>query len=347
MKDMKNFILSILLFLTVLSCQTEEVLPARNFRNDMRNFIIKIASYARNTSNRGANKNFIVIPQNGQELITYSGEPDGMVVRSYCDAIDGTGREDLYYGYNADNEETPASICHYFESYLNIFKSNGKQILVIDYCRDHVKMDKSYAWNAANGYLSFAAPERMLNVIPYYPPHPYPHTTAEEAAYPVTTLSEARNFLYLINPDNGSHPSRYGKSSFPTKSAFLTALAETNDDIIIMDAFYGSSEYTPSQIQRLKTKKSGGRRLVIAYMSIGEAEDYRYYWKIAWNKNPPAWLDKENPDWKGNYKVKYWEQGWQEVIVSGKNSYVQKIMNAGFDGVYLDIVDAFEYFENH
>jgi len=84
---------------------------------------------------------------------------------------------------------------------------------------------------------------------------------------------------------------------------------------------------------------------VIAYMSIGEAESYRYYWKTAWNTNMPVWMGQENPNWHGNYKVRYWMKKWQKIIYGNDNSYVKKIINQGFDGVYLDIIDAYEYFE--
>lgn len=84
---------------------------------------------------------------------------------------------------------------------------------------------------------------------------------------------------------------------------------------------------------------------MIAYMSIGEAEDYRYYWQTEWEINPPSWLAEENPNWPGNYKVRYWDLAWQEIIYGNDNSYLKKILDAGFDGVYLDIIDTFEYFE--
>jgi cysteinyl-tRNA synthetase len=56
-------------------------------------------------------------------------------------------------------------------------------------------------------------------------------------------------------------------------------------------------------------------------------------------------MDAENPDWPGNYKVKYWETDWQNIIYKNSDSYLNKILTAGFDGVYLDIIDAFEYYE--
>jgi len=97
--------------------------------------------------------------------------------------------------------------------------------------------------------------------------------------------------------------------------------------------------------EQLKKKANGGKRLVICYMSIGEAEDYRYYWNADWVNNPPEWLDGENPDWPGNYKVKYWHTDWQNIIYGNNSSYLKKILDAGFDGVYLDIIEAFEYYE--
>ena len=37
---------------------------------------------------------------------------------------------------------------------------------------------------------------------------------------------------------------------------------------------------------------------------------------------------------------------WQNIIYGNESSYLTKIIEAGFDGVYRDIIDAFEYYEN-
>jgi cysteinyl-tRNA synthetase len=60
---------------------------------------------------------------------------------------------------------------------------------------------------------------------------------------------------------------------------------------------------------------------------------------------PPAWIEEENPDWPGNYKVRYWMEEWQRILMGRDDSCLDRIMDAGFDGVYLDIIDAFWYFE--
>jgi len=80
-------------------------------------------------------------------------------------------------------------------------------------------------------------------------------------------------------------------------------------------------------------------------MSIGEAENYRYYWQSGWNTNKPNWLGAQNPNWAGNFTVRYWYADWQNIIYGNDNSYLKKIIDANFDGVYLDIIDAFKYYE--
>jgi cysteinyl-tRNA synthetase len=297
----------------------------RDFKEDMRKFVQGISSYA-----RSIDPDFIVIPQNGQEILTSDGQEGGTPAAAYISAIDGVGREDLFYGYNNDNELTPAAERNYLLAFADIAENNGVEVLTTDYCWDHAKMDSSYAWNAARGYISLAADERDLNNIPDYPAAPY-----NENSDTITTLAQARNFLYLLDP-----------SQFADKQAFIGAVKATNYDAIIMDLFDASDvPLTGADVVELAKKQNGGVRLVICYMSIGEAEDYRYYWKSGWEVGDPSWIEDENPDWEGNYKVRYWKSEWQDIIYGNDSSYLKKILDAGFDGVYLDIIDAFEYFE--
>ncbi|UCH89339.1 MAG: endo alpha-1,4 polygalactosaminidase [Thermoplasmata archaeon] len=298
---------------------------ARNYRDDMRMFVESLSSYAKEIDS-----DFIIIPQNGHELLTEDGEPDGAAAGSYIDAIDGVGREDLFYGYDEDDVSTPESERDWMVDFMDVAEDNGVEVLVTDYCYTESKMDDSYEQNSGKGYISFAADHRELDNIPDYPAEPYNFNFDD-----VISLSDAKNFLYLLNPD-----------SFSDKTEFLEALQDTDYDLIIMDLFYDETALSSADIESLKVKAGGGSRLVIAYMSIGEAEDYRYYWSSDWEDNPPSWLAGENPDWEGNYKVRYWESGWQEIIYGDDGSYLKKILDAGFDGVYLDIIDAFEYFDS-
>jgi len=298
--------------------------PNRDYRQDMRVFVQNLSVYA-----KGININFTIVPQNGQELLTESGEATDILISAYLSAIDGVGREDLYYGYTNDNIPTPNSEREYMLDFLDLSESQGIEVLVIDYCWTPSYMDDSYAQNAARGYISFAADHRELDNIPSYPLTPY-----NENSTNIVALTDAKNFLYLINPD-----------SFANKSIFIKALQATNYDLLIIDLFFDGQQLNNTEVISLKLKANGGTRLVIAYMSIGEAEDYRYYWQPEWELNPPSWLAGENPNWPGNYKVRYWDPNWQQIIYGNDGSYLKKILDSGFNGVYLDIIDAFEYFE--
>lgn len=309
------------LFTSISGCHK---IPNLDFRKEMRNFVQDIGIFA-----RAQNPNFILIPQNGQELLVNDNLSD--VNTTYVAAINGVGREDMFYGFDNDNQATSASNRDYMISYCDVARNNGKKVLVIDYCSDHTKMDDSYQQNFLHGYISTAADHRELDNVPAYPAQPFNVNNSN-----ITSLDSAKNFLYLINAQN-----------YTTKQNFITAVSATNYDVLIMDAYFNEVLFTASEISQLKTKANGGSRLVIAYMSIGEAEDYRWYWQSGWKPHKPSFIDKVNPDWAGNYKVRYWEQGWKNIIYGNSSSYTQKLLDAGFDGAYLDIIDAFEYYENY
>lgn len=319
-------ILSILTATLLLACQKEKGKDLSNvdFRQEMRNFVIEIGDYS-----RSFNSDFIVIPQNGQELVTNTGYADGTPETTYLQSINATGRESLFYGYNSDNETTPQLENEYMLGLCNVCEQNGVEVLTTDYCSSHDKIDNSYTQNQNQGFISFAADDRNLRNVPAYPAQPFNLNNSD-----ITNVTQAKNFLYLINTEN-----------FSTKQDFINAVLQTNYDLLIIDLFHNEESFTSDEIEQLKTKQNGGKRLVICYMSIGEAEDYRFYWQSDWHKKKPDWLEHENPNWAGNYKVRYWEQDWKNIIYGNENSYLKKIVNAKFDGVYLDIIDAFDYFE--
>ncbi|HET6993094.1 MAG TPA: endo alpha-1,4 polygalactosaminidase [Bacteroidia bacterium] len=280
---------------------------------------------------RNLRPGFIVIPQNGLALLSSDGTPAGNPETTYLNAIDGVGQEELWYGYdNKDDVPTPDADHANLSGMCGFARDHGLKVLVTDYCTSSTHTDDSYSKNSADNFISFAADHRELDDIPSYPGIPFHSDTND-----ITTLSSARNFLYIISP-----------SSYATKADFIHAIAQTNYDVVIMDLFFDESTMINSaDLALLRYKPTGGMRKLICYMSIGEAESYRWYWKPYWNVTPPSFLVAEDPDWLDNYNVRYWDQDWQGIICNGNDSYLKRIVNAGFDGVYLDLVSEYEYFE--
>ncbi len=164
-----------------------------------------------------------------------------------------------------------------------------------------------------------------------------------------------------------------------------TAARSAHDLLVIDEAFEGATGNIrrPEMLRTLKRKPDGGRRLVLAYLSIGEAEDYRPYWDRKWvapasaasplrpatdfsaittaqaapgpAQSPfgsrrarpinaptsvaPLWLADENPSWRGNYRVRFWDAGWQTLMFGSETAALERIIGTGFDGVYLDRAD--------
>ena len=144
------------------------------------------------------------------------------------------------------------------------------------------------------------------------------------------------SFAYILQAD----------SFAKTKPAVVAKLKESGRDWIVLDAtFTGDTPWERTDLDTIRSGKAG--RKVVAYLSIGEAEDYRSYWQSDWVSNgnrtasAPIWLGIENPDWRGNYQIKYWNGDWQKLMLTT----IDDTMARGFDGVYLDIVDGFETYE--
>ena len=80
-----------------------EAKPAIDYREEMRRFVIAISQYGKKFD-----KNFIVIPQNGLELITNDGSASGKLQQDYLGAISAMGAESQFYGYSGDDKPAPA-----------------------------------------------------------------------------------------------------------------------------------------------------------------------------------------------------------------------------------------------
>ncbi len=128
----------------------------------------------------------------------------------------------------------------------------------------------------------------------------------------------------------------------------LAPLVASAADLLVVDHGYaarhdGKIMFEPAEVAKLKRKPDGSRRLVIAYMSIGEVEQYRFYWQGSWcsRATAPPWIGAVNPNWPGNYPARFWHPDWQKLILDPAGGYLSHIQTQGFDGIYLDRTDVY------
>ncbi len=118
----------------------------------------------------------------------------------------------------------------------------------------------------------------------------------------------------------------------------VSGLTRVNSDIAVVDWDHIKSRWT---VDALRQTPSGARRSILAYLSIGEAESWRPYWRdCCATVSKPAWLTSVTQGWADNFAVRYWDPAWQQIV----RGQLDDIIAAGFDGIYLDRADSYEAF---
>lgn len=142
-------------------------------------------------------------------------------------------------------------------------------------------------------------------------------------------LSEVRHWLYLI--DVYLDPET------------VTKIANSDHDMVVLDFIpseEGNADFPMAQVIA-QLHAAARPKLVLAYIDTGQAESYRTYWQPGWGVGNPEWIAGADPDgWQGDFPVAYWYEEWREIWL-GTDGLLQQIIDAGFDGVYLDWVEAY------
>ena len=147
-------------------------------------------------------------------------------------------------------------------------------------------------------------------------------------------------------------------------------LANSHYDMLVLeptrtdwssDDRYFDTKGMVSQLRDSEASDGVHRKLIIAYIDIGEAENWRWYWMWSeeWPQGEPRpadWPDyilAHDPDgWEGCFPVAYWDEEWKDIVIYGinhnsspygdYNSIIDEVIKDGFDGIYLDWVEGFE-----
>lgn len=100
--------------------------------------------------------------------------------------------------------------------------------------------------------------------------------------------------------------------------------------------------FSVDDVRRLRSRPDGSRRLVLAHLSIGQADEQSSSWKSEWKTAPPSWSIAENCRAPRKHLVRFWDEGWKDIVFKGPSSMLARLQEAGFDGVYVDRVDVYD-----
>lgn len=310
-------VIALLMFgiLYALTCKKDKhnIAAVRNSpAQKMQQFVISISDYAKETS-----PGFMIIPQNGIELAFENADPKRPVNKRYLDAIDGFGVEELFYFDTLNVDQAR------LDALRQLVKK--KKILNSDFVTAEEGIEDAKERNKHEGFIPF------VRGASNYHYEKIPTRLVDENDADIYSMAHVRNYLYLINPGR-----------YDTKEQFIEAIRKTNFDMVVIDMYFDDDvPLTPDDIELLRQKANGGKRIVLCYMNIGAAENWRYYWGRGWALGSPKFLRKRYEGYDNEVYVEFWDLAWQKIIFGNDNSYLKKIIDAGFDGTYLDNTEAY------
>lgn len=209
---------------------------------------------------------------------------------------------------------------------VNALRQQGRVVLSIEDCKGQKDVDAAYKGADRDRVLTYAAvnDEDLSHLQKGHP--------RGENAQPVVAITGARNWMPLLRADR-----------FGNKATWLMAMERTNHDVMLIDvAHRGSDPLTKDEVKRLRFKELGSPRLMLAVLPVGKAYDWRWYWKKGWEAGNPSFLFAPDGDDPGSFVTDLADPQWRELL--GK--YLVGIMDLGFDGVVLDDLDTYLWYED-
>ncbi len=123
-------------------------------------------------------------------------------------------------------------------------------------------------------------------------------------------------YVYACPDDNERWAVYYGHA--------LPAASFHTYNVVVLDASYDT------HVAELKSQG----KTVLGYLSLGEAEDYRSFYK---KLKEQKLLLEANPEWKGHFIIDIRKPEWGTMVAE---ELIPEILAKGFDGIMFDTIDS-------
>jgi cysteinyl-tRNA synthetase, unknown class len=140
-----------------------------------------------------------------------------------------------------------------------------------------------------------------------------------------------------LKPVTRSKPTWKNVKSWGLQTAAMPAtldkIAHANIDLGIISRLAAHGRpYTNAEITKAKRNK-----WLLAYVDVGEAQKYEWYFDEVFRNGPPAWALERNRRHPVNFRVLLDAPEWNAIILETIN----RVIEQGFDGVELDVLDVY------
>ena len=317
----------------------KEVPPyIQNYRADMRDNLLMLIRYAKEQ-----NPDFKIIAHEGQNLLTKSlweYDREGYNrARTNEQALDDSFLfHDNYQDKDPQRYTPEYEYLHSIDAVVinNLYCGKGKErplakkynlsSITIEHCSSQNELDDMEINAMINKKISYG----FIDINQAFN-NTNGHHLINDSSKNIFQISDAQNVLFLLDEDN-----------YSDKDTYVTELSKTNYDIIIMNPLFQKKErYSAQDIQKLKIKKNGSKRLLIATINVSEANPNDYFWQKDWTLGNPEWLKRKSFYSQDSIITKFWHNDWKKII----SNFFKDILNEGFDGIFFTGIENYQYFE--
>ena len=311
-----------------------------NYRKDMRDLITSLSLYG-----KSRNPDFQILVHEGQYLLDKSLWEYHLSsynkIRKSSKPID----DDSFLSFDIPetDEDTPAVVDRYIKQIDGIVVNNHYcqrkpitsiitnlqiPVISIEECPNDNELDNAIEASFFDkiAIYPFLYRNQAFKKI-------YHQLIINENADNIHKIKDAKNVSFLINDEDFIDPYK-----------MLDDIRNSNYDIIIIKPiFQNTHPFTKEDVDSMKFKKNGTRRLVLAMYNVSELSDTDYLWNKRWSKHLPNWLETKSLVTDNAYIAKYWLPQWHDIVAK----YYKSIVDSGYDGVFLTGLENHEYFERN
>lgn len=305
----------------------------KNYRDAMRENVIMLSRYG-----KSQNPDFIIMAHEGQKLL------ENGIWEYHLDDYNKSRQ----YGYSQERDTLMLNPIEIQNKKLETLMPKYRQSIDVEVVNNLFCQDTPFPPKTGSQIISIeqCTPEKLdrairasvRSKIPMYifsnPQFAFKDATNQllinENAQNIEKANQAQNILFLLDT-----------SKFTNKEEYLREIERSNFDIVVISPFFQKKALRKEDINRLKYKKNGTLRKIIAAMNISETDSDKYYWQPEWKIGSPSWLKRASFVDKKGIIVEYWSTEWQKII----SDYFKGIVSQGFDGAFLTGLDNYQYFE--
>lgn len=314
MTNINKLVYSLLIFtICITSCKepSPNLSPNGNtFTAEMRQLAIDVSQYIKSEQ-----KTAKVLAINGLELLKET--PDASYNAIYSSQIDGLIIENFYYGKNGIDTKNNIETINYNKS---LTKDFNKIIWMQEYLNDENNIS-DFVKNVDSKF-TIKQIEKATNINAISDLTDFNPLSSKE-------LQEIKNFKIIKNLNNKS------------KIEVIDALKKTNWDAIIIPAMVNNEGWSIFEINALKTKKNGQKRVVYCYLPLASFYRNDPFWKTNLKNEKELKFGPLSDD-SIVAKVTFWKLSWRNLLFGNEESYCKYLIKQGFDGYVLADLNDFE-----